>query len=200
MNNSTSYEKLLAQKIEQLPLPDKVNEIWAAIEHELDFPVEVTHQEISNRHRKWLKLALSALIIVVVILWFLIHNRQRATPKSEPLPERIPERNSKLQDRDSNVVNDHKNEPGSLIIPLSSDIKDTLQLIDNAITIDSVDKELFPQFLPDSIQNDNRLIRIDSTLSMPAPPVKKPKGIKGISEKDYKIVESVNKDTAKQKN
>ena len=40
MNNTTPYEKLIAAKLEEMPVPDMVDSIWASIDMQLDAVVD----------------------------------------------------------------------------------------------------------------------------------------------------------------
>lgn len=199
MNNSASYEKLIAQKIKQLPLPDRVDEIWATIECELDVPETGTTQDVPTWRSMWVKWSLSTLVVAAVLIWLLLHNKQ-AIQKDEPLPKVMPEKEKGFLVADTNANEVLKNKEDKTIIKSFSDTKDTNQYINTETRTDSVIEILVPSVSSDSVtveKINNLLPVVDSVLSIP--PTNKPKGVKGISNKDYRVESNI-KDSTKKKN
>lgn len=48
MNNRTTYEQLIADKLQQLPIPDMADAIWARIEQQLNVEMPVDDQGLNN--------------------------------------------------------------------------------------------------------------------------------------------------------
>ncbi len=192
MNNTTPYEQLIAAKLDQVPVPDMSDSIWAGIEAQLDVATDMPAKKPSSRFsgKGWFGFA--GVIIAVTFLWWHFSHKDHTAPretvpvKAEPAP---------VKDSNRQVYPAKKKEIPFSPLPVK---KDTPALNLNEIAHpDSAFRQSTPV-----IKKDSPALRIygvpyhDSISIAPAP--KKPKGVKGISDDDYRI--SSGKDTAKKGN
>lgn len=205
MNNSPSYEQLIAQKIVQAPVPSLEDSIWSSIEAQLDLPLpgeELKDQSANNPSGKGLPgtgkllyVAIPALLITAAILIF--SKKKKDRKKQNPVPQQvIPQ---KINQQDSNAALPDIPLPQTQQATVPSQ-KDT-GTIKPVITVPYQDS-VFPVQLPvqktDSIVQTNTPLPAIPDSTLKKTDGKKPKGVKGISDTDYKI-KAEHKDTARKK-
>ncbi len=189
MNKETPYEELITQKILQQPLPDMADGIWAAITLELDAPVPDSVHEAPKPVRKWLRYVVPCFVVISVLTWLLLHKKPARQAKN-PSPQEAPgiQKVEALADSGEHAIDKIDELKHLPIFPHTS--RDTVQHIPIAIPLDSTagDGPIYSPVIADSnlIQPpQNPTVKIDS--GDVSPPVKKPKGVPGISGKDYRI-------------
>lgn len=185
------------------------NSIWARIETELDAATQEPGTEKQSntnipRRNGPIRLLRPGIIIAaaaVIIAAAWIFNKQRAAKKINPIPILKEEKKNPVAADSSNTML----LPGKKSPPLKiNDADPGIPVLKNSDSMFfPVDNGLSqPQREP--VINDSALVK--PSLLIPAAdsskstlPQVKPRGVKGISENDYKII-SVKKDTAKNKN
>jgi len=197
VNTNTPYEHLIAAKLEQVPVPDMADSIWASIEAQLDAPVEIPDQKTTPKLKGKGWYGFAGITVAVTALWWYTshtnHSQKNKTPENIPAVPEIP-----APVIDSPAIKENI-EKKTVPFPAAPPKKDSLtQEVAPVSSIhkDSVAERVFPLFKPDST-----FWRYDKTPLPPidpvntAPPPKKVKGVKGISDNDYKI--SAGKDSTR---
>lgn len=190
MNKTTSYEKLIAAKLDEIPVPDMSDAIWSGIEAQLN-EVVPSSQEVRMPKFKGKGLFVSAgacITATVMIFYFASRHQPKKTSPEKPLP---PVQNN-VTVTDTLFLADSVKKITFPTRPLKIN-KDTILLNEvqqNGTTGDSTsaaislpehqDSSHLESFLPAPV--------IDSGYQSPPPiRIKKPKGVKGITDEDYKI-------------
>lgn len=194
MNKITAYEQLIAQQLEQLPVPDMADLVWESIVPELDqIPAAPDHQKPFYKGKFWL--GICVVFVAVVLVWILSSQRHH-TPAGEASPELVPPAEYK-----KNIADSARNEV-EVPVPISPapTIKlnsDTITAIPTAIPVIA---DTLQQFIPPAadISSPDSVVQVPVD-SLQSTPVKKPKGVKGITPGDYKIY-GAKKDSAKKRN
>lgn len=70
MNTNTPYEHLIAAKLDQVPVPDMADSIWASIEAQLDAPVEIPDQKTTPKIKGKGWYGFAGITVVVTALWW----------------------------------------------------------------------------------------------------------------------------------
>lgn len=211
MDNKTPYEILIAKKTEALPVPDMIDSIWAGIELQLDAGTPPDGGEGGNNPvpakpvkglpgaGNGLGLFFTAAVVISVGLVWMYSGSKKEDAKVAPAPIIAPVSPEVLND--SNIIS---KQPDEKITPASKppvkDRKDTFN--SNALLkrIDSLNKGVIPYIkLDPPVVLDSNIIKQPLDSSKILPTLKKPKGVKGIKDSDYKIV-TENKDSVKKKN
>jgi len=193
VNEIRPYEQLIAAKLDQLPVPDMADGIWSDIERELDAPAGPPNEPASAFTRAgWFGLA--AVVVAALLLWYFAHK----TPATQP-PGALPATHAPApvepaepppaEERPSS----DKPAKKKIIPVLPVEIKKDTAAYHAAVPIDSVHADsVVKKILPDVD------LYAAPPAPAPAPGGKKHKGVKGITDDDYKI--SAGKDSGKKKN
>ena len=199
VNEITPYEQLIAAKLDQVPVPDMADAIWSSIDMELDAAasssVDVPRAS-AFKGIGWYGLA--AIVVVAALLyWYFSHHASTVPPKAlpemhAPLPvEPPPVGDSPVSDK-----------PGKMPVLPARTRKDTVlsHFPADSLRVDSASSPVLPSSpkVDSSALQKNRPNLPDVDLYGSPPPLprgKKPKGVKGIGEDDYKITAS--KDSGK---
>lgn len=220
MNATTPYEQLIAAKLEQVSVPDMADSIWASIEMQLDAPGddpdapdETTSKPApKSRGAGWYGLGLVA--VVAISLWWYFSLPQ----KHEPLPVTTPPGVAPP----AVVPRPDVSQPSVVppAAPRPAALPPVIKKVDS-LRVDTAAKRILPPLKVDSsLLQRNRPELPDVDLYGPPPPSpppgiqplpggpppgvqpspggKKHKGVKGITDDDYKI--STNKDSARKRN
>ncbi len=197
MNTNTPYEHLIAVKLEQIPVPDMADSIWASIEAQLDAPVEIPDQKTTPKIKGKGWYGFAGITVAVTALWWYTnhtnHSQKNTTPEKIPA---VPEMPAPVIDSPALKEQIQKKTIPFLPTPAKNDSLLLEEAPQNNRPKDSVAERVFPLFKPDSSRwhyDKTPLPPIDSIYT--SPPPKKPKGVKGISDSDYKI--SAGKDSAR---
>ncbi|MBK7883673.1 MAG: hypothetical protein IPJ81_07600 [Chitinophagaceae bacterium] len=98
MNKNTTYEQLIAQKLEQLAVPDSADAIWASIEQQLDVVMPVnaptgtpaSSTVFKNAGQQGIIIAAAVVVIIVALFIADKFNSKNILPtpteKSIPIP------------------------------------------------------------------------------------------------------------------
>jgi len=209
VNNLTPYEILIAQKTEQVAVPDMADSIWASIEQQLD--AGPSSDDGTNGPSKTppvkglpgagnLVTIFTIATIAIALTWFFTREKKEAPEKIQQ-PSISPPTEISPPASDSNKLIDLSPKKNIPLLPIIAG-KDTLLPNDNYSMpfMDTLNKAVLPSpvradsvFVP-----DNKPPVVADTSSV-TPPPKKPRGVKGISDNDYKII-STKKDSTKKGN
>jgi hypothetical protein len=196
VNTPTPYEIIIAQKLEQLPVPDMADSIWASIQLQLDadLPGEDGDNSPSNNPTKGLpgmgKVIYFSIFTAIIIAIILIYKTNKNnTKKKNNLP--VPAKTKIITPiADSSPILNTPVEKNITTAPKVTSKKDSTTTAfnpGNRISFDSLTRQVAPLNKADSgtvLKNRPLLPSFDS---IPIPPFVKPKGVKGITNDDYKI-------------
>jgi len=221
VHSTTQYEQLIAEKLDQVPVPDMADSIWAGIAAQLDAVVDSppdtspdtspdttppdapldtpadTPSTFNWKGKVWYGFAGMA-IIASIIWWYSQPTKQAApvSPISTPTEHTLP------------VIEQPAPDSHKVILKPLQDLpvhkKDTEELpsetIINPVT-DTVPARYLPLMTMDSaalpVTHPAKPHPQQDTMVLPPPP-KKPKGVRGITSDDYRI--AVDKDSTKKTN
>ena len=208
MNERTSYEQLIAEKAGQCTVPDMADAIWATIDaglNQLPGDADNTSQpgnagkptgKFTGWGKLWLFTGSGIVMVAIVLIW--LNNKSEKNkpgnfpqqPQNQPAPVRPKMDSLQIDSVTAKKVTPLFSPKITTAVPSTADSatvkKDTstnLPFI-NLPKIDSVVQH--PQATP------------DSSASLPPPAPRKPRGVKGITLDDYKIVPA-KKDTGSNK-
>jgi hypothetical protein len=186
LNHQTPYELTIAQKLQQLPLPDMADAIWARVERQLDIDMPTDNDggdpTSSPSGSGWTGGAAFGLFVGAFALVFLLFKKER---KAAPLtvPEQTTVTPLPTEQRIKTANRPEKNT--TIFLPPASTISPQAELpAPQTPRPDSVVTTMFSP-KPDSQQTT-------SVVLPPQEPMKdsvKPKrGVTGITDNDYRIV------------
>jgi hypothetical protein len=205
VNTPTPYETIIAQKLEQLPVPDMADSIWASIQLQLDadLPGEDGDNSPSNNPTKGLpgmgKAIYFSIFTAVIIAIILIYKTNKNNTKKKnnlPVPAKI---EIITPIADSSPILNTPVEKSIATAPKVTSKKDSITTAfnpGNRISFDSLTRQDVSVSNSDSgavLKNKPPLPAVDAP---PLPPAIKPKGVRGITNDDYKI-QSVKNDSLK---
>lgn len=192
MNSKLPYEKQIAGKLAELPLPDLEDAIWASIESGLDadFAMEesavrekMTTEKIRINKSFYKNGIISFIVFVAVVVSIIIvkETKHKKQPQKDKIFVPVPSNVEKPPENKKEAVSDriplHKND--TLI-----DFKNEKLKVDSVITIQPEPKSTILIPLIDSVVKVNQPVK---SLPRPDSILKKPKGVLGISDTDYRF-------------
>lgn len=195
MNEQPLYESQIAAKLEQLPLPDMADAIWLRIKDQLDTdmpdgghtpPPPPPPRPVNSRRTRLGRLGLIVIVAVALLIWLLPEKQQHlpvlstiadssVTDTGQLVPGPLPAKLPALK------------RPGVSLPAVSGTVADTTGVIvpapaivlpsepDTAVIPAPVQPVITPGTLPPQ-RKDTVTVK------------KKPRGVPGISDSDYKIV------------
>ena len=184
VNTTTPYEQLIAAKLDQVPVPDMSDSIWAGIETQLDAGVRVD----KPKGKGWLYGAITIMAAVALILiWWHYSHKNNAPERTVPKGS-IPVIKKTVPARDSSTI---INKPKKKQLPVEPVPikKDTLKSVDSIFRQDPppARQDILPVRI-DSLSGQNNRARSQHIDPVNIPPaVKKHRGVRGITDDDYKI-------------
>jgi len=211
LSENTTYEQLMAAKLDQLPVPDMADSVWCGIEMQLDALTNVPHTPEQRPDLTRTVWYCFAGIVAVALLWWYFSHKAHA-PKVTLPPKPLPETHAPLPveplspqvEENSHVSNKPAQKKNMPIVPVEIK-KDTVSYRGaqkDSIRVDSAANQVLPSMKADSPavqKNKPTLPDVDLYEIRQPPPSrgKKHKGVKGITNDEYKITAS--KDSAKKK-
>ena len=197
MNQKTTYEQTITSKLDQLAVPDMKESIWARIENELntDLPDGSDEPPTSPKPtapRAWRlgkKLSLAGAVIVAAALIYTFV-RQPAEPSSAPAPTESRQQTDTVESIISGPQKPETiNQTNSAISPPVEPGRQPAEPANSNFTVPP--GLLFPvpiPVMPDSIITTPQIIlpRLEEKKTDSATKPKS-KGVKGISDDDYRI-------------
>jgi hypothetical protein len=208
VNNKTPYEAVIAEKVNQLPVPDMADAIWATIELELDaaagtegdqqIPSEsLSANTMTTAAKLWLIIIAVAVIALLIILF--TKNKNNSPADTINIPATIQEKRKKPEpDSVAHTINNIPGSGADVTFQPQQRTGDPLAPVISPVFNDSIFNEPLKNTRNDSpvlINNPPVIIKPDSSATI-LPPDKKPRGVKGIEDSDYKII-SGKKDSLK---
>ena len=197
MNQKATYELTITEKLEQLTAPDMVDAIWARIEAQLDIDLPTDEGPTNppaaptSGPRKWINRGFIIAAVAIVFIYFFNNRKQTISSNDQPTittPVTTPNNN------DNPVRN---NSPGTTNTQTQ---QNNTSAPTNASTVLPVDSNATaPVTGPVLLQPDTAAVKTN-TAPVFTPPVvtpqknnapdstKKGRGVKGITDSDYKIV------------
>ncbi|MBS0028334.1 hypothetical protein ACTJJ0_05270 [Chitinophaga sp. 22321] len=194
MDTNTPYDHLIAAKLEQIPVPDMADSIWASIETQLDTAIDVPDKKTAPKLKGKGWYGFAAITIAVTALWWYSSRPQK---NIKPPQQQAPAPVITAPVTDSPVLIEHPEKKMIPVLPIPVK-KDSASVSgsapDSVHTADSTTERVLPLGKWEPRLGKPRPV-VDSISVLPHP--KKPKGVKGISPDDYKI--SADKDSARKK-
>jgi hypothetical protein len=206
VNKKATYETIITDKLTNMPIPDMVDAIWTNISMQLDADAPIEKQEKEPQQIKpKQKLRLSKIIkpfiavtaIVIIVVFLIVKNKRKKTQQQKQVvPENIK--------RDSVVIN--KNEPPNIAPILKVEPKKDSayqkpidKIFQNKVAKDTVIKKDSTALFPLQPKTNDSIVK--TIIPNNIEPIndqgsKKPRGVKGITDDDYKI-KGYKKDTIK---
>jgi hypothetical protein len=194
MNQKTTYEVTITSKLDQLPIPDLRNAIWARIEGELDADMPTDDggdtPPSSPRGGNVLPYALPGIVVIIITLFLINSNKQNSKPNH--LPTNTPA----TQTITTTPIASPPPVDTKAIIP---DKKDPVVYPGTNVPISTIgnnaDSVAAPvtDIIPPVTDNTNQ--QAPPLVQTPAPPPqktdsvtqKKKRGVSGITNDDYRI-------------
>ena len=205
MNQLTPYEVVIAEKVAQLPVVDMADSIWATIEQQLDMPLPGNDAPAQPTPGKGLPgpathfyfyILFTAVIAFLAVLLYKNDTKTNKTTKEQPVlttpPVAVPEQSVIT---DSNQLQSVPKKQMFHLPQLNPPESDSNTLRGSNLTVDSI------MYLPPVIRMNDSLagrknmmsqlpvIRQPDSLGAAGKSAgKKPRGVTGIDDTDYKIV------------
>lgn len=191
MNERLPYEQLMAGKLENLPVPDMQEMIWARIKTQLDIDLPSDEGDAGNGPQSpsgpgiigW---GLSVVIIALVSTFFIIKNQ----PRSKEADSRPATTEQTIQPSEQSTGPPvQKNNTTKNSVPLKRD-----QPVDAPVAgRDSAAQQELGTAVPavgDSLKTNlsSPSVTLSPSKTDSIPQVKKGKGMKDLKDEDYKIV------------
>jgi hypothetical protein len=197
MNQKATYELTITEKLEQLTAPDMVDAIWARIEAQLDIDLPTDDGSTNpppaptSGPAKWINRGFMIAAVAVVLIYFFNNRKQTIPSVDQPTinaPVTSPNNNDNPVRNNSPGTNNTNTQQNNSSAPATSST--VLPVDSNAIA---------PATGPVQLQPDSNALQTNAppvfnpplvTPQKNTPPdsTKKGRGVKGITDSDYKIV------------
>ncbi|MGO4288989.1 hypothetical protein [Chitinophaga sp. RAB17] len=199
VNTTTPYENLIAAKLDQIPVPDMADSIWNSIEMQLDAVPDAPAEKPSLKYKGKGWYGFAAIVVVTTLLFWYYHHKNHAPENITPLKSSpATEKPSPVTDSNTliNNIEEKNTRPAPVNIKKEKSLpNDTLNI---SISTDSVSTQKAAPIKIDSLAlpNTKDPVRVFDTVYT-IPTRKKHKGVKGITQDDYRL--DVNKDSIPKK-
>lgn len=199
MNQKTTYEITIAEKLGQLSVPDMREAIWSRIERDLDIdmPGDDTPNDPpgSSGPSNWISITKRfgtfAAIVAIATIFFI--SQKQSTPKINTINEPasiqhitpVNDQSKSPPGKNSNTQpNNNSNDITTGVSPINvSDSVINIPFVANPVIIDTTPPKVFAP----------PITRLADPVKQDTVPKKKPRGFKGITDDDYRI--SLKKDS-----
>lgn len=198
MNNRTTYEITIAEKLGQLQVPDLREAIWSRIEDQLDMDINGDDTPgdppTAPKSSNWISITkrFGTLTAIVAIITIIFINQKQSTPSSNqnnspaPVQNNIPQNNSDAESPPGEKQINPQPNNSITVDPSPNNLSDSFintPLISTPVITDTVP----PQTVSPPVTKLADPVKQDTV------PKKKPRGFKGITDDDYRI--SLKKDS-----
>lgn len=208
MNQKTTYEQLITEKLEGMPVPDMADAIWARIENQLDIDMPTDDGGTDPEPRNpsgggWVGGTGLFVFVVALVTIFFINKNQRKRAQTKP-PVQIEQKANNVQLGDTLQKAPDRSMPFESSRPQAAapgiPVGITPTASDNAVNKDTT--ALYPPMVTTVDQKTPDTVR--NVVTVTPPPVskqdsvkpKRTRGVPGITNDDYRIV-PVDRDSAK---
>jgi hypothetical protein len=197
LNRLLPYEQSIATKLDELPLPDMADAIWADISAQLDGDLSQDGNNPAPNHppqggTSWgtgIKLAIGTAGIALLAYWLTQTNKSSTTPMpSIPVPteQKVPlgdtaQRLQPVQPVNPNITDMPTIKSLPPNTPATSDNTALLPIAADSLRLQASDA---PTVKPDSV-----VAPVNTPNLVLPPPGKKKRGTRGIQDSDYKFVQ-----------
>ncbi|HEY1010562.1 MAG TPA: hypothetical protein VGE58_10645 [Daejeonella sp.] len=185
MSQPTTYEQLIAQKLQELAVPDQADAIWATIEHQLniEMPNNSSGSGGLNNSNWWIGGGLLTLFIAIIIYIFISKQNPEREKDLEHEPPVI---------RHEQPLKNKETTPDHTTPPIKVNASKPV-VVSEKITSEIREPEQLPAH--ETLKNEPVQKVTEEPLALPRPADtvitrKKPRGVKGISDADYRLVPS----------
>lgn len=197
MNQKATYELTITEKLEQLTAPDMVDAIWARIEAQLDMDLPTDDGPTNppaapqSGPAKWINRGFIIAAVAIVLIYLFNNRKQAINSNDQPTitaPVTTPNNN------DNPVRN---NSPGTNNVNIPQNNSSAPTTPTNVFPVDS--NATAPVTGPVQLQPDSNTVQtnaapvfnpplVNPQKNTPPDSTKKGRGVKGITDSDYKIV------------
>ena len=196
MNQKATYELTITEKLEQLTAPDMVDAIWARIEAQLDIDLPTddgpTNPPAAPKSgpTKWINRGFIIAAVAIVLIYF-FNNRKQVIPSNDQptitAPVTTPNNNASPVRNNSPGTNNANTPQNNSSAPTTSSTG--LPVDSNATIPVTVPLQLAPD--SNTVQTNAPVVNLPLVTpqkNTPPDSTKKGRGVKGITDSDYKIV------------
>lgn len=202
MNELTPYEQLIAAKLEQLPVPDMADSIWANIETQLDPSPAPESRPASQKPTGKAFYYLAAIIAVTALLWWFLSHKDRPVvpPSPTPAPTIQPAPVIQPPPPTTSVPSAPRKQTTPTKVKVDTPVVHIPKIDSVRIDTPHIAPHIAPRITPGIplAVPDFDPYELPPTPPPSPTPAKKRRGVKGITENDYKI--STKKDSTNKKN
>ena len=184
MNNQMTYEITIKKKLENIPVPDLSEMIWARIENELDAdPGDGTDNNPPSPSSPagGIMLGGTALLFIIALMIYFLNNKPNDIPQIDKVQTTLPVQNNQPNlppanvNVQQNITSTNKKEENV------AGIQEPLEF---PVTSQTTINDSMP--MPDVVRGNEIPLPLPKT--MDTIPPKKTRGVSGITNDDYKIV------------
>lgn len=184
MNKQMTYEITIKKKLENIPVPDLSEMIWARIENELDADEgngDDHNPPAPSSPAGGIMLGGTALLFLIALLFYFINNEQKEIPQIEKVQTTLPVENnqSKLPAANGNV------QP---VINPPKQMQESVTNMQPPANVPATSQTIINDSMPEPVVVRGNTIPLTLPNTMDSLPPKKTRGVTGITNDDYKIV------------
>ena len=187
MNTPTPYELILSEKLQNLPVPDMADAIWARIEQQLDLDMPTDDPDgnppaPTSPSGGWKLPLVSASILLIAAIAYLLIAKKPESPI--PVNKETPQQGRSVAD--TIVLVPDLSQPDPVEKQMASPQTSFPILPETSPVTDTGQRMVFSPRKQDTLP----LISAPPLLNRPAadsPKTKRPRGVSGLSDADYKI-------------
>ena len=194
MNQKTTYEVTITSKLDQLPIPDLRDAIWARIEGELDADLPTDDggdtPPSAPRGGKALQFALPGIVVILIALFLIKNNKQNPAPNEIPSTQPATQTNSATPTASPPPVDTKaviQNNESPVVYPGTNIPISTAPIQTDSVSAPMTD--IIPPVTDNTNQQPEPLVQAPLTQQPPRTDsvVKKKRGVSGITDNDYRI-------------
>ena len=184
MNNQMTYEITIKKKLENIPVPDLSEMIWARIENELDAdPGDGTDNNPPSPSSPagGIMLGGTALLFIIALMIYFLNNKPNDIPQIDKVQTTLPVQNNQPNLPPANV---NVQPTITSTNKKQENVAGTQEPLEIPVTSQTTINDSMP--MPDVVRGNEIPLPLPKT--MDTIPPKKTRGVSGITNDDYKIV------------